>query len=63
MFINSLKPEEHRLLREVAGRVLAADGVPPWLLTDRELDRWIEAFGPEAAERVLRRRVDLRGGR
>tara|TARA_R100000995_G_scaffold74836_1_gene43994 strand:- start:205 stop:405 length:201 start_codon:yes stop_codon:yes gene_type:complete len=60
-FINSLKPEHHRILREVVRRVhfqYFDEKHTASFITNKMLDNMIEAQGQETAEKILKASID-----
>lgn len=56
-FLSGLKWETLKQLREIVHRTVLKD-YPPWMRTDHEADKIIEAQGPAAMERAYKDFID-----
>ena len=60
-FINTLKPEEHRMLRQLVRKIhfqYFDEKHTASFITNKMLDNVIENIGPEVAETMIRTGVD-----
>ena len=60
-FINTLKPEEHRMLRQLVRKIhfqYFDEKHTASFITNKMLDNMIEAQGQETAEKILKASID-----